>query len=135
MGAWDVEAFDNDTTCDWKAGLQGVSDLSYVQETLSTVLETKDEYLDANVACVALAACEVIARLKGNFGYKNSYTESVDQWVESNPQVPSSEVVEMAIAVIDRIQTPPSELMELWEEGDGSEWHASVDELRQRVEN
>ena len=39
-------------------------------------------YLDVDAACEGLAACEVVARLKGNWGARNAYTETVDKWVE-----------------------------------------------------
>lgn len=65
MGAWDVDTFDNDTACDWAYDLADASDLSLVQQTLEAVLQTGDEYLEMDPACEALAACEVIARLKG----------------------------------------------------------------------
>ncbi len=135
MGAWDVDTFDNDTACDWKYDLDSLSDLSYVRDTLNSVIEVGDEFLECNKACMALAACEVLARLKGNFGKRNAYTESVDNWVEAHPQTPPTELITTALTVIDRIRTAPSELLELWEEGDGSDWHASVDGLRKRVES
>ena len=42
-------------------------------------------------------------------------------------------MVKGALAAIDRIQRPPSELMELWEEEDPDEWLAAVADLRRRV--
>lgn len=133
MGAWDVDTFDNDTACDWAYELQQATDLSCVPDALNTVLETGDEYLDSDDACRALAACGVVARLKGNWGKCDSYTETVDKWVESHPQMPSEDLVKVALTVIDRVRTPPSELLDLWEEGDAAEWHAAVDDLRQRL--
>ena len=134
MGAWDVDTFDNDTACDWTYDLENVSDLSYVRDTLNSVIEIGDEYLDADDACMALAACEVLARLKGNFGKRDAYTESADKWVEAHPQTPPPELIATALTVIDRIRTAPSELLELWEE-DGAGWLAAVDALRKRVES
>ena len=133
MGAWDVDTFDNDTACDWSAELDDTTDLNLVREALAAVLDVGDEYLDSDDACIALAACEVIARLKGNWGKRDSYTEAVDKWVESHPQTPSAELVNAALAAIDRIRRQPSELLELWEEADAAAWHAAVDDLRQRV--
>ena len=134
MGAWDVDTFDNDTACDWAYDLENATGLSYVREALDAVLEVGDEYLDSDEACMALAACEVLARLKGNWGKRNSYTETIDKWVESHPQTPPADLIQAVFSVIDRIRTQPSELLELWEEGDATEWHAAVDDLRKRVE-
>jgi hypothetical protein len=85
MGAWAADTFDNDTACDWADRLEWVDDLSLVHKALGRVLD-REEYLDADAACKGLAACEVIARLKGNWGPRNPYTQTVDKWVETHPQ-------------------------------------------------
>ena len=133
MGAWGTGVFDNDAAGDWAAELEDTDDLSLVEETFQEVLDVGDDYLDSDEACRALAACEVVARLKGNRGVRNSYTKDVDDWVEAHRQTPSDGLVRMGLAVIDRIRTPPSELPELWGEGDATEWNAAVDDLRARV--
>src|SRR3712207_5626147 len=116
MGAWGIGTFDNDTACDWSDGLERVQDLSLVKEALAKVAETSEDYLDSDVATQALAACEVIARLKGNWEPRNSYTETVDRWVETHPLAVPNSLVTVAVSVIDRVLTPPSELLELWQE-------------------
>jgi hypothetical protein len=134
MGAWGTGTFDNDTACDWSAALEEVDDLSLVADAMERVLKVGGEYLDSDVSTEALAACEVIARLHGHWGLRNSYTETVDRWVVAHPIEPSAELVEKALATIDRVLSRPSELLELWEEGGrNDEWRAAVDHLRQRV--
>ena len=76
---------------------------------------------------------QVIARLRGNAGYKNAYTEKVDEWVAANEIVPHQALIDRAVAAIDRILGAKSELRELWEEGDATVWHAAVAGLRRRV--
>jgi hypothetical protein len=134
MGAWGVLAFDNDEACDWAYDLENVEDLSLVDSAFATV-EGANEYLDAHDACNALAACEVLARLRGNHGYKNSYTEAVDAWVASHQIKPPQSMFARADAVIDRVLGGKSELRELWldSEGVGVEWRQSVEELRHRL--
>jgi len=134
MGAWGSGTFDNDTACDWAYELEQAENLGIVSNTLGRVLAQGDEYLDSDDACKGLAACEIIARLKGNWGSRNAYTEVVDKWVESHPQMPPTEILRMASAVIDRVLTPPSELLELWDEGDATEWKKAVEDLQMRVE-
>jgi hypothetical protein len=134
MGAWGIGAFDNDTACDWAYDLEESEGLRVIAETLSRVLAVGDEYLDADDASKGLAACEAIARLKGNWGKRNSYTETVDKWVASHPQMPPDGIVRQAVDVIDRVLTPPSELLSLWEESDANEWRDAVENLRTRVE-
>lgn len=131
MGAWGADSFDNDTACDWTAELEESSDLSVVADALQCVIEIGDEYLESDVACEAIAACEVIARLKGNTGKTDAYTEAVDKWVQTHPQKPSSELISTAIAAIDRILGADSELAELWE--DDPEWQSAMASLRKRV--
>jgi Domain of unknown function (DUF4259) len=75
MGAWGELAFDNDTACDWAYELADASDLRLVEAAFADVEAVGSGYLDQDVACVALAACEVVARLQGHPGYTNSYTE------------------------------------------------------------
>jgi hypothetical protein len=134
MGTWDIDAFGNDTACDWGYSLEDTNDLSLVESTIDRVLATGSDYLEVTDAEEALAAVEVIARLQGNWGIRNAYTEPVDAWVESNQLTPSAELVQKAHAAIARIQTSPSELLELWEESEMvDEWKQSVLDLRARV--
>ena len=134
MGAWGELAFDNDTANDWAYGLEEVNDLSLVESAFDELEEVGDDYLDQDVACNALAACEVIARLQGHPGYENAYTEKVDEWVAAHKIKPSATLIERASAAIDRILGDQSELRELWDEvDDGNKWRASVEDLRRRL--
>jgi hypothetical protein len=133
MGAWGVLAFDNDTANDWAYGLDDVADLSLVKSAFDEVADVGDDYLDQDLACNALAACEVLARLRGKPGYRNAYTEKVDEWVAAHKHVPPPRLLARASAVIDRILGEQSELRELWDEGDGTEWREAMEDLRQRL--
>jgi hypothetical protein len=111
-----------------------MADTGLVTATLERVLAAGATYLDADTACEGLAAAEVVARLRGNWGERNAYTETVDNWVESHPGQPSADLVSAALAAIDRVLTEPSELRELWSETeDFGRWQEAVTELRQRV--
>jgi hypothetical protein len=134
MGAWGVDTFDNDVACDWAFGLGKTRDLALVRRAFQAVLETGVKPLDADLACEALAACEVIARLKGHWGIRNAYTEPVDSWVVAHPTTPTSDLLLAAASAIDRILSQPSELVDLWNEtADGEQWRAAVAGLRARV--
>src|SRR5207302_5926895 len=85
MGAWDHTTFGNDDACDWGGDLRSHEDLSFIEETLDTVVATGDEYLEAPESSQAIAAAEVVGRLQGHFGIRNAYTESVDRWVTAHP--------------------------------------------------
>jgi len=133
VGAWGERAFDNDEANDWAAGLADVHDLSLVELTFSELEGMSGAHVNAHVACNALAACEVLARLQGNFGYRNAYTQDVDEWVAAHPIPLSTALLRRAHAVIDRILGGDSELRELWEAGDGDAWRQTVEDLRRRV--
>ena len=96
MGAWGNNTFENDTACDWGYTLEEAADLAPVEAAIAAVLDADGRYIDADAASEALAACEVIARLKGNWGVRDSYTESIDRWVESHPITPGPTLTERA---------------------------------------
>lgn len=65
MGAWGHGSFDNDAASDWLGDL-AEGDVSLVGETLDAVgAAEKDEYIDADDACNALAAAELVAAALG----------------------------------------------------------------------
>lgn len=84
-------------------------------------------------ACHALAAAEILARLQGNPGYKNAFTEKVDRWVEIHPQTPPKELLQRAEAVIDRILGERSELSALRAAAKREDWREGVADLRRRL--
>ena len=135
MGAWGPGIFENDTACDWAYGLEGLKDLSLVESALDAVLEAAGgECLEAPQAEEALAAAEVIARLQGNWGVKDPYTEAMDRWVQKVKLAPGPELARKALASIQRILSAPSELLELWEESEDFEaWKKSVEDLKARI--
>jgi hypothetical protein len=134
MGTWSVDAFGNDDAADWAHELEQAEDLDPVQEAIDAVLSVGDEYLEAPEASIALAAAEVLARLCGNPGEKNSYTEVIDRWVEGAQLKPTVELLDKAQAAIARILAENSELKELWEDSDEYDaWQESVDNLRTRL--
>ena len=134
MGAWGTGIFDNDTACDWAYGLEETNDLSLIESALDKVLNIGGEYLDAGDAEVALAAAETVARLKGNWGIRDSYTEAMDKWVETARLTPSQTIIEKALRAIERTLSGPSELLELWgETEDFIAWEESVKDLNKRL--
>lgn len=147
MGTWSEEAFGNDSACDWAYALEDTSDLSLIERTLADFLGEnakpqglfgrlwgRGNHKDADSAALALAAADVVARLLGNFGYRNAYTESVDKWVEKVRLSPTPDIVAKAQRAVDRVTAPRSELRELWEDANRFEdWQDEVNELRARL--
>jgi hypothetical protein len=133
MGSWGLGPFENDTACDWGYDLEKSTDLSVIERALDSVVEARD-YLEAPAAEEALAAAEVVARLQGNWGPRTSYTETVDAWVKKTDSQITSELASKAVAAINRVLTPPSELLELWQDTDDFDtWKKLLGELAQRV--
>jgi hypothetical protein len=133
MGAWGELAFDNDDANDWAYGLEDTDDLSLVESAFAELEAAGSQYLEQGLACNALAACEVLARLRGNPGYTNAYTEKVDKWVASHPIEPPAQLTNRGAAAIDCILGESSELRELWEEADPEPWKVAVADLRGRL--
>ena len=133
MGAWGHLAFDNDTANDWAYEIEEATDLSPVEAAFDELEAVGADYLDSDIACNALAACEVLARCQGNAGYKNAYTAIVDAWVAKHPLKPSPALLKRASAALDRVLGKDSELRELWDEAGERAWHDSVEDLRVRL--
>ena len=134
MGTWGPGIFDNDTAADWAFGLEDLPDTQYIEKTLERVIATRDAYLEAPDAEEALAAAEGVARLRGRWGVRSTYSEPLDEWVEAVKLQPAASLVAMAIRAIDRVLAEPSELVELWQEADEYDaWKEGVLGLRARL--
>ena len=130
MGAWSHEPFGNDTACYWVYDLLETEDFSLIESALDAVMENGDEYLNSDVASEAIAAIEVIVKLLGKSTQTDGYTEEIDEWVKKHKQQPTQELLQKAQQVLNRIQSPESELLELWEEGEGgTEWKTTLQQL------
>jgi septation ring formation regulator EzrA len=134
MGAWDTDPFGNDTACDWASALEESEDFDLIEETLAKIEAAGDEYIEAPDAEEAIAAADTVARLKGKAYVKNSHTEAVDEWVAEQELTVPEELVDLAILAIERIQSEPSELLELWDEsGDFEAWNKHLEALKKRL--
>lgn len=134
MGAWELGIFDNDTASDWAFGLDEVRDTSVIEGALAKVLEVGAEYLEAPAAEEGLAAAEAIARMRGNWGARDTHTELMDRWIEAVNIRPRDELVDDAVAVVARVLAEPSELLELWIESDDFDaWKVALANLRPRL--
>jgi hypothetical protein len=100
MGAWGTGNFDNDAANDWAANFVEVGDLSLVREVLEKVAATTAaEDLQQRVSCHALAAGEVIARLKGNWGTRNNLGQVGHDWARGGPRGPSPDLSQGQVSV------------------------------------
>ena len=103
MGTWGSGAFDNDAASDWSSDLTDAGDLSLVEDTLSSAEEAEEDELDLDLACEAIAACEVVARLQERSNRSSSNMDEIDQWLRSIQAKSSPSMVRSATNVLDRV--------------------------------
>lgn len=134
MGAWSHLPLGNDDAADWAAGLEGTTDLAPIAAALDAALE-EEEYLEAPEACEAIAAVEVLAKLLGKGTQNDGDAHGVDAWVQSVSIQPDAVLLEKARKVLARVAGEDSELRELWEESDPTEWLASLQALQEALKS
>jgi Domain of unknown function (DUF4259) len=134
MDTWDPSSFGNDTAADWAMALEEADDLSFVETALGRVAIGGTTSIPTEVAQEAVAAAEVVARLRGRWGEEDPYSAPADAWVRAHPMPPFSALIDKAVAALDRVITAPSALLTLWEDsGEADEWVDVVRELRGRL--
>ena len=123
MGAWGVEVYDNDDAADWCADLEA-DGARAIAQALGAALQ--DGYLDGDVGARALAAADVLGRLRtGDVALDSAYGPG--DWMRAQSAAPSDDLVRLAERAVDRVTGPDSELAELWRETeDFGAWQASV---------
>ncbi|HEY5330438.1 MAG TPA: DUF4259 domain-containing protein [Acidobacteriaceae bacterium] len=133
MGAWGKGIYDNDDACDFVGEVVDSLDLSRIHAAVNEVLNA-NHTLEAPLAAQGLVAADVVARLRGQWGDRNSYTGVIAQWAERANVTASDELLLKARQVVHRVRTEPSELLELWsDDPDPETWHATLDTLLQRL--
>lgn len=134
MGAWGSGTFENDTACDFAAEVADNRDLAKIVSALDRALASGRSCLEAPDAEEALAAADIVARLRGNFGPQTAYTEEIDTWVKNYKLSVSDDLANKAREAVNRVITPPSELLELWAESDeAASWKSAVDSVLSRL--
>ena len=134
MGTWGVGSFSNDNAADWIWELEEADDLSVVEAAIARVLDAGDELVESPEAEEAIAAAEVLARLKGMPDDPEDSSEEVDQWIASHPIAPPAALIEKAIQALQRIMRDPSELLECWQDSDDlAGWTAAMNDLEKRL--
>ena len=126
MGAWGAGSLDNDVALD--ALETFADDLDELEDALDLVPP-----VDADEACVALAAAEVVATALGR-----PPEDPPDRLLELAKDLGADEARDLraeARAVTDLVLADDSELRELWDEDEesGAEWRAALEDLRARL--
>jgi hypothetical protein len=128
MGAWGPGPFENDTSMDWVEELRNAADPGYPL----TVLRKLDGIgpLARRSAERGIAAAEAVAASRGQPAEK--VPADVLEWLGASGARADAAAAEVALRVVDAIEDD-SELGLLWDEGDGSSWHAEIADLRRRL--
>ena len=132
MGAWGHGSFENDTALDWLADFEGEGADTVLVALEDVANADVEEDIDADRACVALAAAEIIAALKtGDEGRLNEEARTALATYRDDIDVAAlAPVAARAVARIAEV----SELKEFWEETeDFDAWSADLDALLDRL--
>ena len=149
MGTWGASSFQNDSAFDWLADLCEQGDASLVYAALNRVANhggtkqssasfierlfgrrRRTDWLTAGVASQALAAVEVVAAWRGH--PSGDLPENLKTWLRKHISSFEPNLVPLAQKVVSIVKTN-SELKDLWEEGDATEWKSAIEDLEQRL--
>lgn len=130
MSAWEAGSFDNDDAADWASDFTDEPNKKLVESALEAVTDIGDEYLEASESSTAIAAAEVVAALQG--APHPNLPEELQASLSDSKITVDQNLIDLALKAIERIKTN-SELKELWEEDDASEWLAAVNDLEERL--
>ena len=133
MGAWSHEPFGNDTACDWAYELEESEGYVVIEDAFNQIIEmSTEEYIDADIGCVAHAAAEVLAKSFGRGVEEEDIPEAVEKWLEQNKNKTNPALIHKAIRALKLLTSESSELNELWQESDYyTEWTSNIDELKE----
>ena len=134
MGAWGTGLFENDDALDFAGDVIERGGLALVENVLEELLDMGDEYVEAPEAEQALVAAEIVAALAGRPAAE--YPDELAEWLDGLDAVPDDALVDTARRAVQRVLTPPSELLELWEEAgedDYGEWRVGVEAIAARL--
>jgi hypothetical protein len=129
MGTWGVGVFENDDAMDWLAALSLARDTSVLGAAFDAVLDDQS-YIESPEACVALAAAEVVAAAIGAPGPE--LPKAVADWLADHRGDVTSATTREAREAASRVVSH-SELRDLWEDSDVSEWEVGVAHLLKRL--
>lgn len=106
MGMWAPTPFGNDDALDWKYDLEDTNDLTFISDTLDKAVDGSASELA--VSEKVFAAIDTVARLLGKGTGEDSYTDSLDAWIEQLQEKPDPLLIEKARKALSIIKTDSS---------------------------
>jgi hypothetical protein len=130
VGAWGPGAFENDIAGDFCWSVTDGGGLAAIEDAFAHVLEADDEDLEAPAAEEAIAAAAIVARLKDGA----PLDDGLEAWIAREKPAVSPALIAMAREALQRIVTPPSELLDLWQESDDdAAFRSGIESLLRRL--
>ncbi|MEU5950230.1 DUF4259 domain-containing protein [Micromonospora sp. NPDC047465] len=117
MGTWDSGPFDNDTAADWCGDLDDADVAKrpvLIREALSRAAG-EDGYLDADIACEAIAAAAIVAAQQPG-GQPITSPYAPDFLRDGGRLNLPDDLTVLAVRALDRIMAADSEWRDLWQD-------------------
>jgi hypothetical protein len=130
VGTWGIEPFENDDASDWAWELEEGDLRSQLFAAVAAAADwPADELMETAEGANAVAAAQVIAHLLGREPL--THTEELTAVLEARKFTPYAELIQEALAALERVQAEQSELEANWQESeDYAEWKASLVRIR-----
>lgn len=127
MGTWNTGNFSNDVALDYISEIASMDDLN---RPINSIVSGSLDYVDADIACEALAASDLLAAMIGRPA-KDLPEKTQDLLSKFNK--PSTDMLTLARTATAHI-LEASELVELWNGEDSEAWKDVVGNLLQRLD-
>ena len=114
MSAWGTGIFENEAAGAFALEVAEGGGVKAVEQAFDRVLSAGDAYLEAAPAEQALAAADIVVRMRGLPVPATEYAATVDAWIAAARPEVSPDLREKAKRAIARILTEPSQLLETW---------------------
>jgi hypothetical protein len=135
MGTWHVGPFDNDSAMDFFSEVEETPDRDIppmLRDALVAVVD-RPGCVEADEGQVALAAASLVAAGRSRLAATGN--PSVDSWLTAHRPEITPEDRRIALAAVDRVTGPDSELMTLWAQSPaGPEVQERIADLRRVLE-
>jgi hypothetical protein len=136
MGTWSHEPFGNDTASDWAYEFEEQDGHVVIEQAFDEMIDmATEEFIDADIGCIAHAAADVLAKSFGEGIEENEYyPEPVEKWLEQNKNNVNYALIPKALTALLLLTSENSELDELWQDSDDyDEWTKNIETLRETL--
>lgn len=138
MGTWSHEPFGNDIASDWAYEFEENDGYEVIEDAFDQIIDmATEEFIDADIGCIAHAAAEVLAKSFTDGVAENEYyPESVEKWLQHNQHKHNYELIPKALLALNLLISENSELDELWQDSDDYEdWTKNIAELKETLKS